>query len=449
MPWRRGEAQRAAPGAPAAPTGVRAILLQSLRSIAPLLAGAGILILGNGLLGITLPIRMAVAQLSEATAGLVMAAYYAGLILGCLYGPRLIARIGHIRAFAAFAAGASAAALLHSLWFAVAPWFLLRIASGICMAGLFATIESWLNLRSTNDTRGQVLAFYMVTAYLASGIGQFLVNSWDIEGVELFSFAALLLTLSLVPVVLTRIAGPEIGQAQPLSFRALYEISPLGVIGCFGGGLMGGGFFAMGALFAHAAGLSIFHVSLFMGLTVFGGLILQWPIGRLSDRFDRRTVLLGMLTAETLVCLLQFVLWTTTGALPPLLVLTMLFGGVQATIYPISVAHAFDYVERHRMVAASSGLLLAWAVGATLGPLVASMMMDALGAASLFLFLAVVAAALAAFTRYRMSRRMARPPAEQSSFVPLPQTTTAAGQLDPRAQPPQGFPDDDPLRPRD
>jgi MFS family permease len=215
------------------------------------------------------------------------------------------------------------------------------------------------------------------------------------------------------------------------------------VIGSFGGGLIGGAFYAMGAIFAHAAGLSIFHVSLFMGLTVFGGLILQWPIGRLSDRFDRRTVLLGMLTAETLVCLLQFVLWTTIGALSPLLVLTMLFGGVQATVYPISVAHAFDYVERHRMVSASSGLLLAWAVGAFIGPLVASAMMSALGASSLFLFLAVVAAALAAFTRYRMSRRMARPPEEQSSFVPLPQTTTAAGQLDPRAQAPQNFPDED------
>jgi len=192
----------------------------------------------------------------------------------------------------------------------------------------------------------------------------------------------------------------------------------------------------MGAVFGHAAGLSVFEVSLLMGAAMFGGLLLQWPIGRLSDKTDRRTVLFGMLIAETAVCLLQFGSWIAAGALAPLLVLAALFGGVQATIYPVSVAHAFDYVERHRMVAASSGLLLAWAVGATCGPLVASWVMGALGNASLFLYLAAVAAGLAAFTRYRMGQRVGRPPQEQSVFVPLPTTTAVSGQLDPRLESP-------------
>ena len=411
-------------------------MLQTLRSVASLLAGVSALILGNSLLGIVLPIRLGTVGYHAPTIGLVMAAYFAGLVVGSLYGQRLIGRIGHVRAFAAFAAIASIAALLHAMWLAALPWAILRFTVGVCMAGLLATIESWLNLRSANETRGRILSFYQVTVYLAAGIGQFLVNAWAIDALQLFCLAALLLTLSLVPVVLTRVPGPEPGQAAPLPFRELRAISPLGVAGAFGAGLMGGGFFGMGAVFGHAAGLSVFEVSLLMGAAMFGGLLLQWPIGRLSDKTDRRTVLFGMLIAETAVCLLQFGSWIAAGALAPLLVLAALFGGVQATIYPVSVAHAFDYVERHRMVAASSGLLLAWAVGATCGPLVASWVMGALGNASLFLYLAAVAAGLAAFTRYRMGQRVGRPPQEQSVFVPLPTTTAVSGQLDPRLEPP-------------
>jgi MFS family permease len=411
-------------------------VLASIRSIAALLAGAGILILGNALLGITLPIRMGVAEMSTAVIGLVMACYFAGLVVGCLYAQVLIGRIGHIRAFAAFAAGAAAATLIHALWFAAGPWAILRLVSGFCMAGLFATIESWLNMRSTNETRGRVLACYMVVAFLAAAVGQFLVNAWDVSGVELFCLAALLLTLSLVPVVLTRVPAPEMGQAQPLSFRELYGVSPLGVVGAFGGGLVGGAFYGMGAVFGHEVGLSVFEVSLLMGLTVIGGLILQWPIGRLSDRFDRRTVLLAMLAAETAICLLQFGQWILLGAVAPLLVLTVLFGGIHATIYPISVAHAFDHVDQPRAIAASSGLLLAWAFGATAGPLLASLAMDLFGPSALFLVIAIVATALGAFTRFRMRQRAAVPAEEQKAFVPLAVAAAPATQLDPRIETP-------------
>lgn len=410
-------------------------MLQPLRSVASLLLGAGILILGNGLVGITLPIRMGVEGLPAETAGLVMSAYFGGLVLGARYGQAVIGRVGHIRAFAAFAAIVSAATLLHALWFAPLPWAALRGLSGFCMAGLFATIESWLNVRSSNETRGRILSLYMVTAYLASGSGQFLVNAWGVEGIELFALAAIMLSLSLVPVVVTRITGPDIGGIKPLSFRALYAISPLGVAGSLGAGLLSGAFYGMGAIFAQGAGMSIFEVSLFMGLTIFGGLALQWPIGRLSDRFDRRTVLLWMLLATAAVCLAEFGWAAMMGDLLPLFVLTTLFGGAMSTIYPVAVAHAFDYVERERMVAASSGLLLAWAIGATLGPLLASVAMGSLGPAALFLFLAVVAGLLAAFARYRMAKRAARPAAEQAAFVPLPATTAVAGTLDPRTAP--------------
>jgi len=409
-------------------------VIHALRSVASLLLGAGILVIGNALLGITLPIRMHLAGLPPETAGLVMSAYYAGFVLGSLYGKDVIARVGHIRAFAAFAAVVSAAALGHALWFAPIPWAVLRAVSGFCMAGLFATIESWLAVRSANTSRGQILSLYMVTAYFGSGSGQLLVNSWGVQGVELFCLSAILLSLSLVPVVLTRVAGPDLGRLQALPFGELYRISPLGVIGALGAGLLSGAFYGMGAIFGQSVGLSVFGVSLFMGAAVCGGLVLQYPIGRASDRFDRRTVLMYMLIAGTLVCAGGYA-WASRvdNSLPVLLVLAALFGGSAATVYPVSVAHAFDYVARERMVAASGGLLLAWALGATVGPLVGSFAMGQLGAPALFLALAIVFALLALFTRYRMSRRRALPAEAQARFVPLPATTAAASQLDPRA----------------
>jgi MFS family permease len=211
---------------------------------------------------------------------------------------------------------------------------------------------------------------------------------------------------------------------------------------------MGGAFFGMGPYFGSDAGLTQLQISMLLGLAIFGGLLLQWPLGRLSDRYDRRTILLMVLAAQAVVCLLAFGSWTTLQSFEPLIALIFLFGGTQATLYPVSVAHAFDYVDKDRMVSASAGLLLAWAAGACLGPLLASIAMEMFGSSALFLYLALLAAIMAAFTRYRMTRRPALPPEEQAMFVPLPATTGAGGQLDPRVEPP-GSVNVDPPRPQE
>lgn len=411
------------------------MVLAALRSVASLLLGAGILILGNSLLGILLPVRLGVEDIAPVVTGLVMSAYYAGLVGGSVWGKRVITRVGHIRAFAAFAALLCAATLSHALWFSPIPWAILRFISGFCMAALFATIESWLNERSGNEARGQVLSLYQWTAYLATGLGQLLVNLADVRALELYVVAALLLSLSLLPVVLTRVQGPDLSGIKPLPLRELYRISPLGVAGCFGAGIMSGGFYGMGPIYGQEIGLTVLQISLFMGAAILGGLILQWPIGRLSDRFDRRTVLLFVLifTAAAFAAMYFFSALGVSSAVF-LLGMPILFGGAMSTIYPIAVSHAFDYVSRERMVAASSGLLLAWAVGSTVGPFAVSLLMNWFGPAMLFLFLAVMTAGLAAFARYRMARRAALPSAEQATFVPLPPTGDVAGSLDPRAE---------------
>ena len=413
-------------------------MFTAVRSVFSLLFGAAIMIIGNGLMFILLPIRLGVEGVAAETSGLVMSCYYAGFVAGSLWGRDLIGRVGHIRAFAAFAALVCAVTLLYALWFQPYAWAILRGLNGFCMAGLFAVIESWLNERSSNATRGQILSLYMVTSYAASSVGQFLVNLSDVHSLTLYCVAALLLSISLVPVVLTHVQGPDLREVAPLKLAELYRISPLGVVGCAGAGILSGSFYGMGVIYAQAAHLSVFQVSLFMGMAVVGGLIFQWPIGRASDKFDRRTVLLVVLIATTLVFVVNysFSLAGLEGHLHDWLVigLPLLFGGGMAVIYPLAIAHAFDYVSKERMVAASSGLLLAWAIGATAGPLIASVLMGHFGPQSLFAYMALMTGALALFTHWRMTRRAALPSRDQATFVPVTTTSSVAATLDPRSE---------------
>jgi len=407
-------------------------MLQALQSVVSLLLGAGALILGNGLVGIVLPVRMSLEGVPTQVAGLVMSAYYGGLVLGCLWARGIIVRVGHIRAFAAFAASVAATTLIFPLWFNPIVWAVLRGVGGFCMAGLFATIESWLNLRSSKESRGQILSLYMVTSYLASTIGQLLVNVWSVKGLELFCLGDMLISISLVPVVLTRVAGPDLSQTRPLPLRRLYVISPVGVMASLGAGLISGAFYGMGAIFGAGIGMSVLAISIFMGVALVGGLVMQWPIGWASDRFDRRSVLLAVLIVITTVCLIEFALARVPHPTRWLLIFTALFGGGAATIYPLAVAHAFDYVESDKMVPASAGMLLVWAIGATAGPIIASQLMTWSNDWALFLCLAATAGLLAIFVRYRMGRRSALPSEAQAKFAPRGEATVVAGALDPR-----------------
>ena len=410
-------------------------MIQILASVFSLLLGAGILVIGNSLLGIVLPVRLGIERVPEFQSGLVMSAYYLGFVLGSARIQAMIRRAGHIRSFAAVAAILTAATMVHALIFDVWVWAALRVVAGFCMAGLYAIIESWLNVKSSNDNRGQVLSIYVVTIYAASFGGQFLVNIGTVQGNELFCVVGLAVVLSLVPVVLTRVAGPEIDKIKAMSLMALYRASPLGAVVTCGAGLLSGAFYALGALYANGLGLSVFHVSLFMGAPIFGGLALQYPIGWLSDRYDRRTVLLGVLAGALISSVMVILIAVKQGPFTGTLGAVFVFGGCLAAIYPIAVSQVYDYIERAEMVAASGGMLLIWSLGAVAGPLIASALMGRFGSEAFFIYLTVVALALLIFTRYRMVRRTARPADQQTGFVPMQTTSAIAGALDPRTDP--------------
>ncbi|MDH3913847.1 MAG: MFS transporter [Rhodospirillales bacterium] len=409
-------------------------MIAILLSVAPVVLAASILMLGNSLLGIVIQLKLNEAGIAPELIGATMSAFFGGFMLGSLYAKRLVGRVGHVRTFAALAGISAVAVLIYPLVFSPPVWALLRVVQGFCLAGLFTVMESWLNERSTNETRGQVLTFHMSSYYLALCFGQLMVNLWDLAGLEAFIMAGILVTFSLVPIALTSTPAPEIAEVRPMALRALYACSPLAVVGVFLGGMMIGAVHGLAAVFAQNTGLSVFHVSLFTGAVVFGPFLLLWPIGRLSDRVGRRIVLGGSVGLALLGCLAMIGLAHLGASLPALLLLALFLGGTLTSIYPSSTAHAFDQLPRAQYVAAAGGLLLFFSAGATLGPLLASAAMGAFGPTGLFGYEAAVAAVLLGFLGYRALQRPKVPLVQPESFVDVPPTSPAAPQLDPRHQ---------------
>lgn len=412
-------------------------MLRTLSSVAPLLLGAGVMLIGNSLLGITVPLKLDAARTSPVVTGVIMAAHFGGLFAGSLYARHLIAEVGHIRAFAGFAAIIAAATLGYGLLFDAVSWGLLRFLGGFCIAGLFAAMESWLNERSDNANRGRVLSVYMMVNYLAIMLGQLMVNLWDLAGSDAFIMAALLISISLVPVVLTRVEAPSLAHIKPLSVGALYRASPLALIGSCASGVVMGAYYGLGPIFGREIGLDVLQVSLFMSSVILGGMVLQWPIGRISDRYDRRTVLVLILLVVALACVAGILAALMGDPLAALLGVGVLLGGSMTTIYPICIAQAYDYLPCDQYVAASGALLLAYAVGATAGPILCALAMGALGAHAFFGFIGLIGAGFAAFTLFRMRVRAPLPAAAQEVFVSMPRMSPAAASLDPRAQAPE------------
>jgi MFS family permease len=373
-----------------------------LKSVTALLAGVGFLLTGHGLLLTAVPLRAVAESFSAIEIGVLGSAYYVGFVAGCLLTPYLILRAGHIRAFAALIALAAASALVLPLLIDFWPWFFSRVATGVSLAGLFMVIESWLNDRSTNHNRGFVFSAYIATNYAAIAVGQLLVAAGDPETFKLFVISGLLMGLATIPVALTRSAQPA--PIALVRFRPveLFKRSPVAVIGVTAIGMATGSFWTLSALFAVGKGLSDDQAALFVGIAVVGGVIAQWPVGRLSDRVDRRYILLGLLALSTAMGLSLAWLPLSPGAM---LVVAFPLGSTLLSCYAIATAHAFDYANRSEYVETSAGLLFANGLGSMVGPLCASALMTGIGAAGLFSFTAAAEIALVLFIVYRLRRR--------------------------------------------
>ena len=396
-------------------------LVATLTPVAALLASVSMLLMGNGLQGTLLPVRANMEQFGALEIGILGAAYFAGFVLGCLQGPALVARSGHIRAFLAMVSVASAVALLHAIVVVPALWWVLRAVTGFCFAILYIVIESWLNESATNETRGTIFSVYTVINLTVVTIGPMMLTFEDPGAFPLFALASILVSLAAVPVAFTRAASPPpIAVVRP-RLRRLYAISPVGVMGCFAVGLANGSFWSLGAVFAQNRGLDTAGIGLFMSAVVIGGALSQWPLGRMSDRLDRRTVIVF----ASVIAVMAAVAVMLVPADNPTLTMAfgMAFGAGAFPIYALAVAHANDFAEPGDYVEVSSGLLLTYGVGAAIGPLMASALRESTLEPSLFFFTAVVHVGLIAFVAWRMTRRA---PAPDSSRVDFDEAAIAA-----------------------
>jgi MFS family permease len=407
-------------------------MLKTVISINSLLLAVAILLVGSGLLGTTIALRTGLEGYSKSLAGFIMSGFFLGYFIGAYVCPRIVQGVGHIRAFAAFAAIGCVAVLLHGLVVNAMVWWVLRVVTGMSMLGLYLIIESWLNGLSQQTLRGRVFAVYMTINLLALAVGQYLILVYGVAGVAPFALVAIFFALALVPVALTRMQAPAHVAVPELGLRRLYGISPLGATGALVTGLTNGAFWGLGPLFASSIGLHASGVAFFMSGVILGGALLQWPIGHYSDRYDRRRVLAGVSLAGAVAAAAAFVLAGTS--LAGLLVAAIVYGGFSFSVYSLSVAHTNDHLDPGEILGATRGLLMLSGIGSTVGPLLAGLIMDLSTPRILMAYMALMLMVLAGFAALRMRVSAPIPLAEQAEFVPLARTSPEMLELDPRAE---------------
>jgi MFS family permease len=395
-------------------------------AIGTLILATSLVQLANGFFGTLISLRVAIEDFGSTFAGIVLSSYFAGFTLAAVRCGRIIERVGHIRAYAAFAGLVAAATAAMPLWVDPVAWLVLRAIVGFGCAGLFITTESWLNAKAPPEQRGRVFAIYMVGTFAALALGQLLIAKADVASARPFNGIVALFALALVMVSTTRAEAPKIAAGAALPMRQLVHATPIAVAGCLLSGIMSGTFYSLLPAWAQGEGIDRRTIALFMFAAVAGGLAFQVPVGWWSDAGDRRRVL-AMLAIGFAVAAVALVVLPHT--MPIVLALAALLGGFLSTLYPVCVAHAHDCMAGDRVVAVSGRLILVSGIGSVIGPLLGTWIMAGFGINGVLYFMAVTAAVLAILAWSR-STRVAAPPHEERSFdIVTPQASPLAHAL--------------------
>ncbi|WP_192384952.1 MFS transporter [Mesorhizobium silamurunense] len=401
--------------------------MSSIRPLIPLLIAAGILLGGNGLQGTLIALRGAQEGFSASDIGLMGTFYFAGFLLGCLAVTRILKAVGHVRTFAALAAIASVSTLLLVLVIDPVMWCAVRFAGGFCFAGLFTVMEAWLNSGVGNKDRARVLAIYRMVDIGSVTGAQFLIPIFGAGGFAIFAVMSMMITFSLVPVSLGDRSNPAPPEDVKLDLPRVWRISPLGSIGCIAVGVTNSAFRTLSPVYAEEIGMSVADVVTFVSVGIFGGALIQYPLGYLSDRRDRRSVLLTTTCCAMLAALaLAFV-----ARADPFLnfVIVFIFGSFAMPLYSLSAAHANDRADKGEFVLINAALMLFYSFGAISGPIAASAVMQHFGQSALFVFSAAVYAVLIIVILYRMQVRSGVPAGSRSRFTALLRTSTLFARL--------------------
>jgi MFS family permease len=396
-------------------------MLDVMRNSWALLLGMLLLMVGNGLQGSLLGVRGAEAGFSALALSIVMSAYFAGFLFASRMVPGMIRRVGHVRVFAALGSFVSAVLILFPAFKDPIAWTLGRMVIGFCFCGVYVTAESWLNNASTNETRGQTLSAYMMVQMLGIIAAQALLVVPDVSGFLLFVIPSVLVSISFAPILLSITPTPAFESTKPMSLKELYTVSPLGMVGMF---LLGGVFsaqFGMAAVYGTEAGMSLGQISIFVSAFYLGATVLQFPLGWISDRMDRRRLIFlvaGTGGAAALVAAAMGDLF------PALLVTAFVVGGCSNPLYSLLIAYTNDFLEPDDMASASGGLLFINGLGAIAGPLLIGWAMEWVGSHGFFLLIAIWLLAMAGYAAWRMTQRAAPAVEDTGAFAPISPAAT-------------------------
>jgi MFS family permease len=387
---------------------------QTLFGVWALLLGIVLIMLGNGMHFTLIGLRGGIEGFSAAELAVVTSGYFVGFLSGARYTPVLIRRVGHVRVFAALGSFMSAGLIAFPLLAEPWAWTVLRLLIGFCMSGVYVVAESWLNDASTNETRGTVLSAYMIAQTLGIIGAQGLLTLGDAATSVLFIGASILVSLSFAPILLSATPVPAAEITRPMPLRALFAGSPLGTVGIFLLGSVYATQSGMGAVFGTQIGLSAAQIALFVAMLFAGALLLQFPIGWLSDRMDRRKLIFGSAALGAASCAAG---WATGGDLWLLMAAAFLAGGVTTPLYALLLAYTNDYLSVEDMPAASGGLVFTFGLGAIAGPLAAGWAMQAVGPYGFWIVLGATFVLIALYALYRMTQRASGPVEETESYL--------------------------------
>jgi len=416
-----------------------------------LFTGFGIIVISHGFQGNLLGIRSVIEDFNFIATGTMMSGYFVGFFIGATVVPKLVTKVGHIRVFAAFASMASLSSLIHIVFVDPYVWILARFLTGFSMIGIFVIVESWLNDRANNKTRGKVLSLYMLVTYVGMALGNFLLNVSNPKQYEPFILISLLFSIALIPILLTKRKPPKFKKTSSIKIKELFKISPFGSISMFCTGFIFAPIFSLLSVYAITMKLTIFETSLLLVGVMLAGALFQWPIGSLSDKYDRRKIIIGSSIAAFIFSLsailvsgignslsnffiesaVSFNYFSTVVDKTKLFIFIILLAGVTLPLFSLNLALVNDYIPKEKFVAAGGGLNIIFGLGAMAGPLMCSALMHFLGPNGFFVHLLIFLFTIIVFGLYRLSQREVENNPE-STFTPLPTTITPLGiELDP------------------
>ena len=409
-----------------------------------LFIGIGVMMIAHGLQMQIMGIRSVLEDFSVFTTGIFMSGYYVGYFIGSKTTPNFVSKVGHIRVFAAFASLASLSALVAVVYVNPLMWTISRFITGISLVSCYVVTESWLNDRATNKNRGQLLSAYMMVIYFGLALGMLLLNISKPEAYEPFILVSVLLSVALVPILLTKRAAPKFKKIETISILELYKISPLGSLSSFFTGIIHAAFFSLISVYATIAKFTLFETSILLFVATIAGVLGQGPIGYFSDIFDRRRVIVITTFGSSLLALIailtsndpiQNIYYMDEFAFRKIIffIAVGLYTSLCLPLFSLNLAHTNDFVPKSKFVAAGGGLQLIFGVGAISGPILCAIFMEWFGLNGLFVFLIIAHSIIGVFGLYRMRVRSTVENPD-STFTPVPATITPAGlELDPDA----------------